>query len=175
MNPTPVTILCDTREPDWQCHPWRNSVPAHVTIQRATLETGDFALAGNETGAVVERKTVADLLACIGGERERFERELARSRYCGRFIVVCEGSLDALITAGSGFHLPSLLGTLAAWQRRFCPILFAGRPAIAAHFALSFLCGPVNEAERLTRRVVRSTRLPATTNAPGRTVPEARN
>jgi hypothetical protein len=47
-------------------------------------------------GAVVERKTVNDLLACIGRERERFERELKRGRYVGRFIVIVEGTSKKL-------------------------------------------------------------------------------
>ena len=43
MMPDPITLQCDTREP-WP-HPWRHWLPAHITLDRATLDTGDFAVA----------------------------------------------------------------------------------------------------------------------------------
>ena len=45
-----------------------------------TLPTGDYCLEGLADRCIVERKTVSDLLGCIGHGRERFERELARLR-----------------------------------------------------------------------------------------------
>jgi hypothetical protein len=47
-----------------------------VDREPGTLETGDIALAALLEGAVVERKTPANLASCIGSGRERFEREL---------------------------------------------------------------------------------------------------
>ena len=75
-------------------HPWIAYFSEDVNIERGTLETGDFALAALPDAAVVERKAVGDLLACLGRERERFERELQRGRYVGRLVVVCDGSGD---------------------------------------------------------------------------------
>lgn len=40
----------------------------------------------------VERKSLSDLVACLGRERERFERELMRGAALDAFCVVCEGS-----------------------------------------------------------------------------------
>jgi len=76
------TLLIDSREP-WP-HPWAAHFSSAVKVERGCLETGDLALAALSESAVVERKTVFDLLACIGRERERFERELKRGRYVGR-------------------------------------------------------------------------------------------
>jgi hypothetical protein len=47
-----------------------------------TLQTSDCSVAGPEELFAVERKSVADLVACYVAERERFERELHRLRGC---------------------------------------------------------------------------------------------
>lgn len=166
--PLVLEMRCDTREP-WP-HPWAAHWPAETVLEQATLETGDFCLHGAEDGAVVERKTAGDFLACLGGERERFERELARGRYAGRFCVVIEADLPGLLAlAGEGgalWRLPgvpgakprrgftsqSILGSLAAWTRRYgTPFIFAGNEALAAQFTWRFLTQPVREAVELTR------------------------
>ncbi len=148
-NPASIVILCDTREP-WP-HPWQRWLPPNVQLEQTTLETGDFALAGLPDAAVVERKTVADLLACMTAGRDRFTRELARSRYAGRFIVIVEGTLLDCIRDRGGLSEPSLLGTVAAWTRRYCPIIFAGNPRHAALLAYRYLAGQLTEAYRLTK------------------------
>jgi DNA excision repair protein ERCC-4 len=91
-------------------------------MKSATLDTGDFALAGLPDGGVVERKTCSDFLACMTSGRERFERELSRSRHVGRFIIIVEGSLQDCIHGRGGLSEASLLGTVAAWSRRYCPV-----------------------------------------------------
>jgi ERCC4-type nuclease len=115
MNLRP-TILCDSREP-WPS-PWRPFWLPDVPVLRATLETGDYALAGATDGAVIERKTVPDLLACIGRERDRFTRELLRARFCASFCIVVEGSLLDVFRQARAIHPSSIMGTLAAWTRR---------------------------------------------------------
>jgi ERCC4-type nuclease len=135
-------ILClDTREPD--PHPWERYLPPGWSLSRGTLETGDIALAALPDGAVVERKTPGDLAGCIGGERMRFERELKRGRYCGRMIIVVEGSLSDVVVAGRRLHHNAIIGTIAAWTLRNCPFVFAGSERIAAEFAFRFLAAQV--------------------------------
>ena len=146
-TPAATTLLVDSREP-WP-HPWAKWLPSHISLERATLDTGDFALAGLPDGAVVERKTVSDFHAAITSSRERFTRELARSRYVGRFVVVVEGSLFDCIDGSGGLSEASLLGTVAAWTRRYCPVVFAGDERHAAVFAWRFLAGQVSEAHRV--------------------------
>jgi DNA excision repair protein ERCC-4 len=149
MTDSIITITVDTREP-WP-HPWQRWLPAHVTLDRATLDTGDFALAGLPDAAVVERKTVSDFLGCLTANRERFERELARSRHVGRFVVIVEGTLLDCIRNRGGLTEASLLGTVAAWSRRFCPILFAGTERHAAELAFRFLVGQITEGQRIVK------------------------
>lgn len=149
MTPDPITLLCDTREPWW--HPWQKWLPSHVTLERATLDTGDLALAGLPDAAVVERKTVSDFLGCLTTSRKRFERELARSRHVGQFVVIVEGTLWDCLDNRGGLSEASLLGTVAAWSRRFCPIIFAGTERHAAELAWRYLAGQISEAQRLVK------------------------
>ena len=151
MTAGPITLIVDTREP-WP-HPWQRWLPAQVQLDRATLDTGDFALAGLPDAAIVERKSVSDFLSCLTSNRERFERELARSRHVGRFVVIVEGTLLECIHNCGGLSEASLLGTVAAWSRRYCPIIFAGSERYAAELAWRFLAGQINEAQRLIRCV----------------------
>ena len=148
-----MRLLVDNREP--KEHGWFPYFSEDVKIEWGTLETGDFALAALPDAAVIERKSVGDLLACLGRERERFERELQRSRYVGRLVVVCEGSMANLLCEarrrGGGLSDASILGTLAAWQRRFCPFFFAGSVHVAAEFTERFLRGQIKEAERTAK------------------------
>lgn len=146
MSPDTTTILLDTREPE--PHPWTPYWP-EADIIRGTLGVGDVCLLGN-ADVVVERKTPADLVACITGERERFERELRRATHLASFAVVVSGSLDAVLLYRRTVHVNSIVGTLAAWQRRYrIPFVFAGTDALAAQFAWRFLTQPVREAQRL--------------------------
>ena len=45
---------------------------------RGTLTTGDYSVAGMESIVAIERKSLGDLLSCIGKERERFDKEVMR-------------------------------------------------------------------------------------------------
>ena len=150
-NAVVVRILFDTREP-WP-HPWAPFFSADVKLDRGALETGDVALSALPDGAVIERKTVPDLLACIGRERARFERELQRGRYCGRLIVIVEGTLAEVLAATRGIHPNAIIGTLAAWQRRFSPFCFAGSVTTAAQLAEAFLRGQVRETQRAAKAI----------------------
>jgi ERCC4-type nuclease len=141
-----MTILLDTREPD--PHPWARHLPEGWKIQRGTLETGDITLARLPEGVVIERKTPSDLAGCIGASRERFERELRRGRYVGRFLIVVEGTLSDVQLAARGISPNAVNGSLAAWAVRFCPIIFAGSTAGAADFAFRALASQVRDIQR---------------------------
>jgi DNA invertase Pin-like site-specific DNA recombinase len=65
----------------------QNAAP---TGELSSLETGDVALAGLEEFGAVERKTIPDMLNCLGRDRIRFIKELQRARYCGAFMVIIE-------------------------------------------------------------------------------------
>jgi ERCC4-type nuclease len=138
-------ILIDTREP-WP-HPWAKHLP-EAQFEQQALETGDIALAANPL-IVVERKTVSDFLGSITAGRERFERELARSRHLDHFCIIVEGSLIDCMDERGGLSAESLLGTVAAFGRRKYTIHFAGTERFAARLAWRILTQPVAEANKL--------------------------
>ena len=145
----PPVIIIDTREPS--PHPWTPFWPAGTLFESGTLETGDLAVKGFEDGAVVERKTPSDFLGCVGTERDRFEKELRRARNIGHFIVIVEGSLHNTIREARLIHPAAIIGTIAAWTRRYCPVIFADNTAHAAALALRWLMQPLEEAGKVYR------------------------
>ncbi len=71
LAPESITALVDTRE----------QTPLDLTplrIEAATLESGDYSVRGLEQVIRIERKSLPDLVACCGRERERFDREVQR-------------------------------------------------------------------------------------------------
>src|SRR4051812_30744277 len=71
LRPEQVTAVIDTREQ------LRLDLSPLKTVD-GTLATGDYSVFGLENFIAIERKSEADLLSCIGQERERFEREIMR-------------------------------------------------------------------------------------------------
>ncbi len=127
-------ILIDTREQA----PWAFT----LTTEPATLDAGDYSIKGLERLVAVERKSLPDLLGCVGRDRDRFKRELQRMRgYRFRTLVV-EATMSEL-HAGDwrGSLKPShVVGSLAAWQSQYSlPIMLAGDRHQAAAFAERYL------------------------------------
>jgi ERCC4-type nuclease len=84
--------------------------PVAVTV--SPLEAGDYSVAGFERKVAVERKSLVDLVGCLGRERERFERELVRLRGWEVAAVVVEEPQVALRTG----RYRGGLNPAAAWQ-----------------------------------------------------------
>jgi hypothetical protein len=123
-------ILIDTREAKplgW---------PHDVKTQTATLETADYSCIADGSDlrncVAIERKSVSDLLSCIGGQRERFERELTRLALIPYRALIIEGCMDAVIeaTARTQLHQHAVMGSILAWSMKygvapiFCPNRF---------------------------------------------------
>jgi DNA excision repair protein ERCC-4 len=101
-----------------------------------TLYSGDYALAGGEWIAAVERKSIDDAVASIQGDnRERFERELMRLRGCRFRRLVIVGSLEE-IAAGryhSKMNPRAVLASLFCFEIRYeVPLVFCPTPEAAA-------------------------------------------
>ena len=155
---TMITFTVDTREP-WP-HPYAEHFSEDVRLVRATMETGDLCVSVLPDGVCAERKAVGDLLSCLGQGRDRFQNELKRGRLLGRLVVVCDGSMaDLLCEArrrGGGMSDASIIGTLAAWQRRYAPFFFAGSVRVAAEFTERLLRGQIAEAQRTAKAVAKA-------------------
>jgi DNA excision repair protein ERCC-4 len=94
-----------------------------------TLHTGDYSVEGLEDSVAIERKSVSDLLGCIGGGRERFERELERLGRMPYPTLIVEASLRDVLQGNvrCALHPNAVLGSLCAWSMRYrLPIWFCG-------------------------------------------------
>ena len=119
ISPKQITAVIDTREQ-------RPLDLAPLQTERAALATGDYALGGGlEHLAAIERKSLPDLLACVGRDRGRFDREVQRLlAYPVRALVV-ESSWAAIEMGQWRSKLKSscVIGSLLGWQAKGLPVL----------------------------------------------------
>lgn len=113
-----------------------------VTVSREALPVGDYSLAGLTDRAAIERKSLDDLVQCLGRERGRFERELLRAASLEMFCVVIESSWQELAQG----QYRSRLNPRAACQsicafmaRRGIAFFFAGSRTAAEYVTYSLL------------------------------------
>jgi DNA excision repair protein ERCC-4 len=152
-----ISVVIDNREPD--PHPWVKHWPAEIVVEWGTIETGDLCLSIlREHGPIVERKTGSDFLGCVGNNRERFEAELKRSRMCGHFVIIVEDSLPGLLNQTRLLSRESIIGSIAAWSRAYCPVILAGSTELAAQIALRWLLQPLEKAEKVSRKITRDSK-----------------
>ena len=122
MKPPVFNIYVDTREQTPLIF------PNHATTL-TTLTTGDYsAWYIGPDGAVdlrdkvvIERKSVGDLLGCVGQSRDRFEACLERMALIPWRAIVVEGGLEAIAagTRHSTLTPPQIMGSLTAWATRY--------------------------------------------------------
>jgi len=128
-----LAVLFDSREQA----PW-DPLPG-VTMERATLDAGDYTTTGLQGRAVIERKSASDFASTITAGRERFEDELRRLRAYERKLVIVEGDL-ADVYRSTAAHPHSIIGTVASLTARWdCPVIFAGNRASALRLGFGIL------------------------------------
>ena len=102
--PKPV-VLVDTREKDpfalCQNHP--NWIKAE---RRATLKTGDYSIEGMEGLLALERKSLADLVACTVSYRQRFLASCARLAQFTWKAILVEATLEDIRVASLASTFP---------------------------------------------------------------------
>lgn len=121
IEPADLVAIIDTRE----------QAPLDLSpmrVERGTLSTADYSLKGLEGIIAIERKSLQDLIGCVGVERERFERELARLRAYPCRAVVVEATWSELQAGGwrSKVTPASAVGSVLAWISEGIPFLFVG-------------------------------------------------
>jgi DNA excision repair protein ERCC-4 len=106
-----------------------------VDVEVCSLETGDYSVKGYTAEVRIERKSKADLVACVGPERERFMEQMQRlAGYQIRALVV-EASWEELAAGAyrSNMNPKSVTGTLLALVvDRGIPVLLVGSAREAA-------------------------------------------
>ena len=110
---------------------------------RGTLNVGDYSVQGFEEAISVERKSLDDLVGCLMGDsRDRFEKELARSRGLERFVVCIESAYEdvAKHRYKSRMNPVAVIQSLLAfWIRYDTAFYFAGSRAAAEYFTFGYL------------------------------------
>ena len=129
------TIIIDSREQ----LPWEfRNLPS----EPGTLSAGDYSIKGLEHLIACERKSLDDLLSCVGIHRDRFRRELQRLRAYRFRALVVEADYAQLEAGGwrSKIKPACVLGSLAAWQCQYeLPVMLCGSHEAAGRFAERFL------------------------------------
>ena len=151
LRPEQVTAIIDTRE---QC-PLDLSPLEIVT---GTLTTGDYSVRGLEKIVAVERKSLSDLLGCIGTARERFDREVQRLlAYPTRCIVVEatwadleQGEWRSQVTSAAA------VGSVLGWIAAGVPVVMAGDHARAGRYVSRLLFTAARRRWREARELVKN-------------------
>lgn len=123
-----------------------------------TLPTGDYSVRGLESVVAIERKSLSDLLGCIGGERERFEREVLRLlAYPVRALVV-ESTWGEIESGGwrSKINPAAAVGSLLGWMATGLPVLMCGDHRKAGVFVSRILYIAARRRWREARSLVES-------------------
>jgi DNA excision repair protein ERCC-4 len=110
LKPENVVAIVDTRE----------QLPLDLSplrVQVGTLDTGDYALLGSDH-IRIERKSLDDLLGCVGRDRERFEREVMRLlAYPVRVLLVAATWQQIELGQWRSKLKPeAVIGSLLGWQ-----------------------------------------------------------
>jgi ERCC4-type nuclease len=84
--PKMMQIIIDTREQLPLFQNWKG-----LNIVKKSLSYGDYSIVGFENQISIERKTLADFVACCGNQRDRFLKEIQRykengCKFCGLVI-----------------------------------------------------------------------------------------
>lgn len=143
--PKPV-VLVDTREK--QPFALASSHPNWIgSERRATLKTGDYTVEGMEGLLALERKNLADLVACIVTYRVRFLASCKRLAAFRWKAILIEASYEDIKRGWEVFGIPSsvhpnaVCGTLDAIEAKFgLPIIYTStHRELAAERAASWL------------------------------------
>jgi DNA excision repair protein ERCC-4 len=146
LNPSQVVCLIDTRE----------QTPLSLDPLRtesATLATGDYSLKGLESHVCIERKSLDDLLGCVGRDRARFERELQRMLAYPVRCLLIESSWQEIEQGQWRSKVTSsqAMGSLIGWAAMGIQIAMLGDHERAGQFASRLLFTIANRRFRELR------------------------
>lgn len=134
LAPESVTAIIDSREQQpLDLQPLRT--------EAGTLSTGDYSAKGLEHVVRIERKSLSDLVGCVGRERERFDREVQRLLAYQVRVLLVEASW-ADIEAGDwrGKVTPeAVTGSLLGWIASGLQVELVGDHYRAGRFASRIL------------------------------------
>ena len=148
MKPDQVTAIVDTRE----------QAPLDLSPLRSepgTLATGDYSVKGLVNVIAIERKSLTDLLGCIGQERERFDREVIRLLAYPTRAIIVEATWGQ-IEAGnwkSKVTPAAAVGSLLGWIAQGVPVIMAKDHERAGRYVSRLLFTAARRRWREARRL----------------------
>ena len=134
LKPEHVVALIDSREQLALClDPLRT--------ERATLVTGDYSCKGLEGIVAIERKSLTDLLCCIGRERPRFDACVQRLLAYPVRALVIESTWQELERGEwrSQITPSQAVGSCLGWITAGLPVIMAGDHERAGRFVSRLL------------------------------------
>jgi hypothetical protein len=151
LSPEAVVAIVDSRE----------QLPLDLSplqVVPGTLAAGDYSICGLEQHIAIERKSLPDLIGCVGQERERFDREIQRLLGYSTRAVVVEAPWGALELGGwRGKVTPAAAtGSVLGWIASGVPFLFAGHRDAAARAVSRMLFIAARRHWRIARSFVGS-------------------
>lgn len=138
-----VIIKVDSREQ----RPYEFKNPSEV----GTLTIGDYSILDLENHIAIERKELNDLIGCLTTGRDRFEKELHKSKALDYFALVIEASLSDLANGNyrSQMGPKSAIQSLLAFSVRYkLPIFFAENREYGQRITESLLLKYCRELEK---------------------------
>jgi len=135
LKPEHVTAIIDTREQlPYLLEPLKR--------ERGTLATGDYSVKGLTDFVAIERKSLLDFLACVGRERERFDREMQRLLGYETRVLIIEATWTQLINGDwrrSKVTPQAAVGSALGWIAKGIPVILAGERFSADQFCARML------------------------------------
>ncbi len=150
MEKDNFTIIVDTREQT------PLSFGEHPVV-RDNLATGDYSMVDFTDLVSIERKSLPDLVACVGRERERFERELKRLEAYRFRAVLIESTLMRIHKGNwKGKIKPNhVLGSIASWAiNKKIDFLFCDNPELASDMCFRLLSKSYNSCYKFGKRFI---------------------
>jgi ERCC4-type nuclease len=134
LKPDQVVAVIDSRE----------QLPLDLTPLRTvtgTLTSGDYSVLGLVDVVAIERKSLSDLLGCVGTDRERFDREVQRLLAYPVRALVIESTWTELEAGGwrSRITPAAAVGSLLGWIAAGLPVIMAGDRARAGRYVSRLL------------------------------------
>ena len=155
LAPSSVVCIIDTREQLPLCLDPLRTEPE-------TLPTGDYSLKGLEHHVCIERKSLDDLLACVGRERQRFDRELHRMLAYPVRVLLVESTWQEIELGQWRSKVTSsqAMGSLIGWAAMGIQLALVGTHERAGKFASRLLYTVANRRYRELRNFTQAMEQP---------------
>lgn len=127
-----------------------------LQTEAGTLTTGDYSVRGLEHVVVIERKSLSDLLGCVGQHRSRFDREVQRLLAYPTRALVVESTWPDLERGDwpSKVTPAAAIGSCIGWIAMGLPVIMAGDHERAGRYVSRLLFTAARRRWRESRQLL---------------------